>query len=237
MRLKITIDTRNKIIPYEYHGFLQGVIYHALAENEGTFFHDEGFKTDNKVYKMFVFSELIGKYKIFPEGIQFIDTASFYVSCISSDFMNQLYTSFYQKGYIQLGKQAFDIINLESVKDVEYSHNSEYIIKTLSPITAYKTDNKGFTTYFHPKSEDFENSIKRNLEKKFITLFDHNENQYFEILDLIKFKEVKVKFKKSIYVAYICTMKIKASDDYLKLLLHVGLGSKNAAGFGMIEIV
>lgn len=237
MRLKITIDAKDKLIPYEYHGFLQGVIYHALNESNGTFFHDQGFSNENRVYKLFVFSELIGKYTPTREGLIFKELASFYVSCVSSEFMNELYAYFHSVNVIALGKQYFEVISADPVEDEIYHDDHEYILQTLSPITCYKTDEKHFTTYFHAKSQDFEESLCNNLARKYLSLFDDNKEEYFKINEVIKCKEVKVKFKKSVYVAYTCTMKVCVSDNYLKLLLHTGLGSKNAAGFGMVKIV
>lgn len=236
MRLQVTIDTTNKFIPFEYHGFLQGVIYHALNQTSGTFFHDVGFG-ENRIYKMFVFSELKGKYEVSNGGLIFKEPATFCISSISSDFMNQLFLYFTSNQYLTLGKQKLEILDAKPIEDIVYYESQEYILTTLSPITCYKTDEKHFTTYFHPKSQDFENSLKNNLSRKFLILYNDDSNEFFEIKEIKKCKEMKVKFKRSIYVAYLCTMKVHVSDRYLKLLLHAGLGSKNAAGFGMMKII
>ena len=90
MRLKITIETKDKFIPFEYHGFLQGVIYHSLDEEQGKFFHDEGFG-EHRIYKMFVFSELSGHYHVVKGGLMFDETASFYISSVSSKLLNRVY--------------------------------------------------------------------------------------------------------------------------------------------------
>jgi len=236
MRLKVSINLKDKWIPFEYHGFLQGIIYRALDKNSGTFFHNQGFNSNNRIYRMFVFSELCGKFHIQNKGIVFDEEADFYISSISSDFMNQLYLYFYNNDYIMLGKVKAEIVNVMPVEDQVYNDNHEYILKTLSPIVCYKTDQKKYRTYFNPKSQDFEDSIRNNLLRKYNILYDKN-NEYFEILQIIKTKEVKVKFKKCIYPANNLTMKVKVSDKYLKLLLHTGLGSKNASGFGMMKIL
>lgn len=237
MRIKITIDITNKWIPFEYHGFIQGVIYHALDIRLGSFFHDKGFYIQDRKYKMFVFSELSGRYHIHKKGLIFEEPASFYISSVSSDFMNQLYLYFKNTTSITLGKQIVKVLDVTQVEDVTYHDNNEYILQTLSPITCYKTDKKHFITYFHPKSQDFENSLKDNISRKYKILFKNDFYEYFKIVEIIRYKEVKVKYKKSIYIGYICTMKINVSNGYLKLLLHVGLGAKNAAGFGMVKIV
>lgn len=237
MRLKITIDTTNKWIPFEYHRFLQGMIYHALDLDLGTFFHEQGFQIHDRTYKMFVFSELSGRYHIDRQGLVFEEPASFYVSSISSDFMNQIYLFFHQTSYVTLGKLSVKVLEAIPVEDIIYHDSHEYILQTLSPITCYKTDEKHFTTYFHPQSQDFENSLRDNISRKYKALFDDDSKEYFAINEVLRYKKVKVKFKKSLYTGYICTLKVHVSDGYLKLLLHAGLGSKNSSGFGMVKIV
>jgi len=236
MRLKITIETKDKFIPFEYHGFLQGVIYHSLDEEQGNFFHDEGFG-EHRIYKMFVFSELSGHYHVVKGGLMFDETATFYVSSVSSKLLNTLYEKFSQKGFIYLGQTQFKVIEVVPVKDVIYHKDHIYYLTTISPIVCYKTDAKKFMTFFHPKSQDFELSLQENLRRKYLTLFDNDDDQFFEIQEVIKYRNTKVKYKRMVYNAYNCTMKVKVSPGYLKLLMHVGLGSKNAAGFGMMRIL
>ncbi|RGG78381.1 CRISPR-associated endoribonuclease Cas6 [Coprobacillus sp. AM29-13] len=236
MRLKITIETKNKFIPFEYHGFLQGVIYHSLDKEQGNFFHDEGFG-EQRIYKMFVFSELSGHYHVVKGGLMFDETASFYVSSVSSKLLNTLYEKVHQEGFIYLGKTKFKVVEAIPVKDVIYHEDHVYYLTTISPIVCYKTDAKKFMTFFHPKSQDFELSLQENLRRKYLTLFEDDTNELFEIQEIIKYRNTKVKYKKMVYNAYNCTMKVKVSPGYLKLLMHVGLGSKNAAGFGMVRIL
>ncbi len=236
MRLKITIETKDKFIPFEYHGYLQGVIYHSLDEEQGKFFHDEGFGKQ-RIYKMFVFSELSGHYHVVKGGLMFDETASFYISSASSKLLNRVYEKVHEDGFIYLGQTEFKIVEAKPVKDVIYHEDHIYYLTTISPIVCYKTDEKKFMTFFHPKSQDFEVSLQENLQRKYLTLFDNDDDQFFEIQEIIKYRNTKVKYKRMVYNAYNCTMKVKVSPGYLKLLMHVGLGSKNAAGFGMMRIL
>lgn len=238
MRLKITIDSKDKLIPFEYHGFLQAVIYKALSEPLAQLYHDKGFG-DNRIYKMFVFSELIGNYKLDRKGLIFTKDSSFYISSVSAKFLNDLFIHFSEDPFIKLGNLKLKITNLEPIDEMMWNESHEYFLSTISPITCYKTDEKHFTTFFHPKSQDFEESLKNNLKRKYSILYnDKNiDNEYFEILEIDKIKSIKVKYKCRVFQAYNCVMKVKVSDKYLKLLMHTGLGAKNAAGFGMMHII
>ena len=236
MRLKITIDTKQQSIPFEYHGYLQGIIYHALSEESGSFLHDTGYG-DDRIYKLFVYSELIGKYRIENRKLVFTSPVSFYISSVSSDMLNELFMYFNTVEEIHFKDMYFDVLAAEPVDDIEYHEDGEYVLQTISPITCYKTDEKNFTSYFHPKSQDFECSIQENLHRKYETLYGKSPEEILEIVDIIKCKKTLVRYKGMVYEAYITTMKVKASDAYLKLLMHTGLGAKNSAGFGMVKIV
>ena len=238
MRLKIVIDTQSVCIPYEYHGFLQAAIYKALDESKANFYHNVGYESHNRHYKMFVFSDLKGPYYADKKGLYFKDYAKLFVSSLDADFLNQLYIYFNYHKTIQLGNNVFEVIEAEPIlNDVKLNNDSEYWIQTLSPVTCYKTDEKKFTSYFHPKSVDFEKSARNNLEAKLLTILDNADDEFFEIEAIQNIKLKPVKYKQMVIEAYSFKMKIHCSDNYLKLLLHCGMGSKNSAGFGMVRLL
>lgn len=235
MRLKIIIDAENNPIPFEYHRFLQAIIYRALNEDTGNFLHEQGYGEDRK-FKLFVYSELIGRYKIQEKHLVFTEPVTFYISSVSSKMLNELYLYFNKQEYIFFNHIPLRVIDAEPVEDIVYHEDQRYMLQTLSPIVCYKTDDKNFTTFFHPKSRDFEESLKNNIQRKYEVLFGRKGKDIFEIDDIIKYKRTMVKYKKTSYEAYLVTMKVHVGDAYLKLLMHTGLGSKNSAGFGMMKI-
>ncbi|MDO4467662.1 MAG: CRISPR-associated endoribonuclease Cas6 [Bacillota bacterium] len=237
MRLKLVIDTGSSCIPYEYHGFLQAAIYRALEEKKADFYHNVGYESHNRHYKMFVFSDLKGNYYSDGKGLYFKENAKWYISSLDPDFMNQLYIYFTFQGKIQIGKEVFDLVEVTPMVDeVRLKPSQEYWVQTLSPVTCYKTDEKKYTTYFDPKSSDFENSVRTNLEGKLLTVLPDTENEFFEILEVQRSKMRIVKYKQMNIHAYNVRMKIRCSDNYLKILMHTGMGSKNSAGFGMLKL-
>ena len=239
MRLKITLDTKGQPVPFEYHGYLQGMIYHALNDDTAEQLHDRGYG-DDRIYKLFVFSELSGKYVIKNRSLVFTEPVRFYVSSVSSEMLNELYTFFNENEEVRFGRNMFDVVSAEPVREFGYNENMEYRIRTISPITAYKTDEKNYTTYFNPKSADFENSLHDNLRRKYVTCYGEElsaEDDIFEILDVEKSSKRISKYKETNYNAYMCVMRVKVSDTYLKLLMHTGLGASNSAGYGMMCIM
>lgn len=236
MRVKIIVDTKNDIIPFEYHGFLQGAIYKSLTVS-GEFIHDHGVG-EERTYKMFTFSELSGKYEVADGGIVFLQPCCFYVTSIYATVLNEVFSYYTENKKILLGKNEYEVLDVIPINDeCQTNESKEYTIRTLSPITCYKTDEKRYRTYFNPKSQDFEDSLLNNLIHKAEALNEDVSDEYFSIDKVLKEKVIKIKFKNNVYTAYYCTLRITVSDYFLWLLMHTGLGSKNSAGFGMVEIL
>lgn len=68
MRLEIKINTKGIVLPFEYHHILQGIIYRALDDETGSYYHNDGYSYQKRKFKMFVFSELRGKYTLEKMG-------------------------------------------------------------------------------------------------------------------------------------------------------------------------
>lgn len=235
MRLQIQIDAKSAVIPYEYHGFLQAALYKALNKNYANFYHDKGYGNENRLFKLFVFSEFVGRYEPTKEGIQFLNKPSFFVASVDPDFLNQIYSYYADSKKLILGKQVFEISKIGPVKDLVYNKSQEYNIRTISPVCCYKTDGKRFRTYYNPKSEDFEIGIRENLRKKALALDLDPSEEFFEIIKVENSRESFVKYKKNTILGYSFKARIHVSDMYWRLLLETGMGAKNSAGFGMIQ--
>lgn len=234
MELRLVIDTKQQKIPFNYHQIIQGIIYHALTPETGKQLHDEGYGEKRK-FKLFVFSELKGNYNADHNGLVFLQQVQLHIASLSTQFINELYLYFKDHRTLSLNGIEVEILNMKIKDDIEYHENEEYVLKTLSPITCYKTEDNGFTNYIHPNSEEFEQALIGNLERKQALLGEQEGS--FKLLEVVKYKKRIVKYKKVSYCAYDCTLKVKVSNQLLHVLLNTGLGTKNPAGFGMVKII
>ena len=237
MKIKITFNTNNKIIPFEYKGYLQGAIYKCFDEEMGTFIHDSGVTYEDKSFKMFTYSELLGKFNVVKgRGLKFEDEATFYVTSIFKEIIDSVYEYYLQDDILVLGHNGFNIKSVELIEDY-FNEQETYTIRTLSPIITYKTDKKNYRTFFNPQSEDFETALRNNLERKYMSLYEEEpDNEYFEVIKATNIRKQVAKYKTSVFDSFHCELEIRCSYRYLQLLVLTGAGSKNSAGFGMIEI-
>lgn len=239
MRLKIIFKKPDELIPFAYQHYIQGAIYSSLNADTANFLHDKGHWTQNKNYKMFTYSQLLGHYAVIKGKLKFDTRVSLYITSLYANVLNQLYVSFSEKGYMRLGNVILYVDHVEAIKEKDVNLElSSYFIKSLSPVLVYSTDEKKYTTYYDSHSQLFEDTIKNNLFHKFESLYDRMpEHEIFKITEVIKDKSGIYKYKNNTFKGHNVLLKIEATHDLLLIALHTGIGSKNSDGFGMIELV
>lgn len=233
--MELTFNCDHLKVPLNYQHMIQGLIYSAFDQkNMGEFLHDEGYRFEKKVFKLFVFSNLFGKYKIEAHSIIFENEITFYVSSYSEEFMKTIYAFFNQNGKAILNHQ---IISLKSMKFIktEYFKEKDVVLHTLSPVVNYRTENN-FVTYFKPSDPEFESLCINNLKDKCKVLELNEDDVIFECLNVSYEKKRLVKFKNTFYVAYMTELTVKTNYETLSLIMDTGLSAKGPAGFGMIEV-
>lgn len=236
MRLKIDLYKENFNVPIGYNHILQGTIYNMLNyDSDGAFYHDVGYQVDDKIYKMFVFSNLFGSYTIQNKSMTFKDKFCFYVSAMDDYLIERIYEYCSSHKYLTTLNQKVMIKDIHILKENRIQGVEKVWIKTLSPISVYSTQDD-FTTYYSPIQEEFEQLIRRNLLNK-VYAYDLNyQQEVFEILEVKNVKERMVKYKDCFYKAYHLKMKIEVSPNLLHLIYNSGISSKGSCGFGMIEV-
>lgn len=236
MRIKITMQKKDFTLPIAYKHAIQGTIYHMFpTTREGEFFHDEGYRTDNKVFKMFTFSDLKGKYSIVGGKIIFDEYVTLYIASINESFIRYIYDYLLRNNILFINHQEVKVVGVD-IEDLQpFSKIQKKTIFTLSPITAYRTADK-YTTYYKPSDEEFENLILENIRKKAEAYGYPLESLSFHITNVEYEKKQLIKFKNTLYEAYRTKMTVEADYDTLSIVYNTGLSSKGSCGFGMIGI-
>lgn len=236
MRLNLKLKVDHLTLPLAYKSILQGTIYHMMdRQTIGDFYHNKGFQDQEKVYKMFVFSDLFGKYQIMNKKIIFEDQVRFSISIMDHNLFQAIYKYLLSHRYLMIQNQKVMISHID-IDDLKYFHgNKSMIIKTLSPIVAYKSKNKYFT-YYKPSDELFQELIKDNIMRKSSSYQFPLTEYVFHLNDVIYEKKRMVYFKDNFFEAYQCELSIETNYETLKIIYDTGLSAKGSCGFGMIEI-
>lgn len=236
MRLKIELSGGKIVLPVNYQSILQGFIYSMFDKREyGLFLHEEGYRLNEKTFKLFVFSNLFGKFSIEDQKIIFSNKVCFYISSQEDKFIQYIYGFLMNNHKVVLGHNILDIDSIEFVKTPYFKGEKDIKIRTLSPLVAYTTIGKK-VLYYKPSDKEFESYCKDNLMEKEIAYGRSDCSIIFEIKDVIKEKKRIVHFKNTFYISYTTELLIHTNYETLSYLYDTGLSSKGSAGFGMIVV-
>lgn len=236
MRIRIDLCKDNFSLPLSYKHIIQATIYNMMdKENMGQFYHDKGFSDKEKSYKMFVFSDVLGKYKIINKSIVYENSFSFSISSLDQEFIKAIYQFLIENQYLYIANQRVRVENI-TLHDCEYFKGSQKIcLKTLSPIVAYRSKNKYFT-YYKPSSDEFVSLIKDNIRHK-ISAYHYPQFEIQFDIKQIKYENKRiVYFKNTFYEAYETEMIVMMNYDTCKMIFDTGISAKGSCGFGMVEI-
>ena len=242
MRLKFVLDTEGKDLklPVHYNQVIQGMFYYSLPRLLGKFLHDVGFFYNNRSFKLFTFSKIFSeKFNIKNSSIYFKPPITIYISSAVEEVSKTFAEVILKKETITLNKQPLALKSVEILQKPKFRHINR--IKTLSPITVYKTidkeDGKKFTKSIFPDDPEFSNLIRENVRKKYnIVRGEDLKNFDFEVKP-IKYVVKPLKYKNYIIKAVDGEFEIKTDPKILEAVYDAGLGAKNSQGFGMIEIM
>lgn len=237
MRLRIEMKGNDFSVPIAYRHLLQGLIYNMLnRDTTGDFYHNEGFKVERKNYKLFVFSDIYGKYRFEKRRLYFDDTFYFFISSVDEAFINEIYDFLNQNQILVIDRQIVTVTNVKIINTPHIKNSQAIWLKTLSPITVYKkVDDK--IIYYKPDDLQFSELIIKNLKDK-ILAYDYPVGDItFEINDYRNVREKMIEYKDCRYLAFQLQMKCKVSSDVFAFLYNSGVSAKGSCGFGMIDLV
>ncbi len=242
MQLHITLEQEDKSakVPINYNYFIQSAIYSNLEPELSNRLHDQGYKSGGRIFKMFTFSRLRGRY-VFDkkEGmIGFPGNLMLSVSSPDVAFLNSFANTILHKSYLRIGKTNFKIIGFKT-NDFKVLNN-RVRLKTLSPIVIYSTlmkpEGGKYTCYYQPGEHEFLDLMVKNLCKKYSAFYGDSLPDGDVKIHLMNRPRLHVMNYKGIVVkGYSVSMELIGPNELLQIGLDAGLGSKNSQGFGCVE--
>lgn len=244
MRLKIELAFEDKLtLPIHYNHILQGFIYSNISDNAfRSFLHDEGYKHEKRSFKLFTFSRIFGDYNMdgINKTITFTSPIKIFISSVLDDFVNDFGSTLIKSDNLILGKTPvkFTSMEVQSCKNIA----EEVQISMLSPMTTYSTvevHSRKKTIFHKPGDEIFSKLAYENLKKKYKSYYNEEllESDFsIEPINKKNMKLIAAKYRGFIIKGWNGNYVLKAAPEIIKFAYDVGLGSKNAQGFGCFEI-
>jgi len=243
LKLKFLSEEDYIQLPLHHNTTLQGMLYKSLPPPLSAFLHEIGFFYNRRSFKLFTFSKIHSeKFVILNKSntkkVRYKTPITLQISSGVADITKNWGETFLKKHKIKLGKNNLYLESIEVIPQPKFSENM--VIRTLSPITVYRTfqNGKKYYRYYSPHEEDFQKLISENLRKKYEILSGKNIEKFpLEIKPAGKVKKILFKYKDFPIEGYEGVFKIKTDPDMFKVIYDTGLGAKNSQGFGMIEVV
>lgn len=241
MRVYITLSCKTIELPTDYNHILQGLIYNLINDDKyRKFLHDRGYSYGKRQYKLFSFSRLLGRFEIDSNKkvIKFKDNVVLILSTADDKLVDFVIERIGRFETLNIGRnkvvptkiQVFDLPRTNHIR-----------VNTKSPITVYSTigkDGKRYTLYHSPNDEDFEKLLEDNLKRKYYAAYGVPFEGDIRVKNIAPNpKKVIVSYKELKLDAWITVLDITGDWEIVKLAYDAGLGSKNSAGFGCIELV
>lgn len=243
MHLFVTLKPDPMIrISLNYNYLIQAAIYHTINPELATFLHEKGFKSENRVFKLFSFSRLSGKFLIdkIQGTIMFNEDVRLVISSPVDQFCQSIANGLLTIQHLILGncKAGVDKISVQQF----LIEQERIVVKTLSPVVVYSTflrpDERKYTCYFQPGEPDYNSLVTNNLRKKYQAFYGKEAPEGgVKIRALGPVRLHVINYKDTVVKGYSGKLELTGPVELLQMGVDAGIGSKNAQGFGCIALL
>lgn len=234
MQVQLTLmPSQPLLLPLNYNYALQSAIYAKLSEvGVSDFWHDSGFGKENP-FKGFVFGRLSGNHSVAERKILFYDQIRLAVRSPLISFCEALTESLAKNPYLSLLGEEIAVCD-SRVSNASITGGSVDVFCD-SPVLASYSGPGGKKQYYAPYDEGFVPHLVRNYERKYEAIYAEKAPP-IQIEPYGEHQKVVTNYKGTWLVAYAGHYHMEGSSAGLEFLYSAGLGSKNAQGFGLLEM-
>ncbi|HEL9597895.1 TPA: CRISPR-associated endoribonuclease Cas6 [Streptococcus suis] len=232
MRFRVDVDLNGNslVLPIHYQQLIQGILYHAMPRLAADKAHYQAKGVRN--LPLFTFSQLFGDFsKDDKKGTLLFSKLYFYVS-FKDEVLGYEVVKQMMKGIDFYGEPYACHIHLLP------AYSKGHWIDTLSPILVRRTDPATKkVTFFKPNTVDFTLAIYNNLKRKYFHYYGKEYVGEFALSAIPEtIESVSVRYKNTYLKGYSGKFYLIASPQAMEILYDMGLGEKNAQGFGMFRM-
>jgi CRISPR-associated endoribonuclease Cas6 len=242
VRLKILLELQKPVlIPWDYRTSLTRAVYEILALSDAEYsrwLHDEGFRRGNKVYRLFVYSDLQPQHCApEKEGLRISQWLTWQVASPDSRFIERFIDGIGKKNHrLSLFQNSCEIVDILCMK-LSLSLRS-LTSATISPIVA-STYNPGISRhpiYLSPDQPEFTQALEKNLIAKWEAFHEKHWNSGEFSIRVWDPKNKLVHVFDTNIRAWHLKIQMWGSEELVRFAYDAGLGEKNSQGFGMLKV-
>ena len=265
MRLRFKLKYEGEQpIPVNYNYFLSSAIYNTLGFTNPIFakqFHDVGFITDGKKYKLFSFALRFEKFKIEKNRIKLLSPNADLIitSVLIDDFLKSMVMGAFSLQELNLTinreKFLFVIKQIEEIPKQNFSRKTYF--KMLSPLVLSTHEaNPELNSQYYLRYNDDVNLINRiflnNLNNKYSLIKGKSYNgegvKFSWDMNYLRHaisKNKNIVKKTTIFmsgnninvIGNIAPFYLEGDTELMEIGYEAGFGEKNSMGFGMATVL
>jgi CRISPR-associated endoribonuclease Cas6 len=250
MRIRLSLHSVSSParLPINYVYYLTSLIYKILFDSSSeysTFLHDHGYRSEEKPFKLFSFSQLlIPNRRIEGETlICYSPQIQWQITSAVEPFIQHLITGLFAQKEIVIAQTRWQIASVETLAPPPFLPKMKFLC--LSPLTistGMMKEGKLQQVYLPPDDPFFSENIRQNLIRKYKLVFEKEPNDpsfriwidedYVQkkkrsVTRLVDFKGTKIR-------GYLAPFWLEGNPELIQVGYECGFGDKNSLGFGMM---
>jgi len=245
MEIRLSFSFQDELIlPISYYHIVQAFVYSNIGEQLARELHNHGYVYENRRFKLFCFSKLLGDFQIDIKNkrISFASPVQLYITTPIENFAHSLVNTIL-KNELWIDKTKVFVENVE-ITDNCVNGDSPFVrafVKPYSVVTIYSTMTKGdgrkFTHYYMPWEKDYQTLISENLLKKAKILGLPVQKPMLSVRVKGRPKEKLILYKDFVVKGHDAPIILEGDRHLVNTALTAGVGGKNSQGFGMIGLI
>jgi len=248
MRIVLHLRSDTPIeLPMNYQEYLIGFIYKNINDEKyRSFLHEQGYTYQNRTFRHFAYSRILGNYRYNKsrKTISFAPSFSLVVTSPLDRFLQEFAHSMLLNDDLKIGPYRVQLESFETLPEPD-PFPGKIRIRMLSPIVTYSTlhhpNGVKYTYYYSPHQEQFSPMIEANLKRRYFSVHPEDSEltqSSFSIMPLHVDKKHKVvtRFRGIIIEGWMGDYEVTGDSRLLRWAYNSNLASKGSQGFGVFEI-
>jgi CRISPR-associated endoribonuclease Cas6 len=260
MRIKLNLELVNpmdNLLPINYQYAVSSWIYNTLRKGNGefaTWLHEQGYRKDHKIYRLFHFSNLwIREKKIIDDRIQILSPRiGLVVSFLPMEIPTHFIRGLFQDTRFRIGDKKSQVPlvvkNIQSLEEPEFQETMHYRCSSPIVVSTYNPKVSKHPQYLSPEDEGYQKILMQNITRKYDALCDALGRKSEDLDVKFSWKMESAAKGKLVTLKGGTPMATKVRGYQYQFLLtapialqrtayYGGFGEKNAQGFGCCEVV
>lgn len=241
MRVVVSLGGASRfLVPWNYQHFLHGFVYRAMDETRPRWahlLHERGFKSEGHAYKMFTFSTLVPRRaKATEEGLLMEPPIRWWISSWFPETLEAVVRFMLVEGVVRLRDLELSVLQVSVEEPPELGTSASF--RTMSPVmaaTVVDTPSGKGQRFLRPEEPDFWRVIEENLRRKAKALGLRSDGE-LKLSDLGGWRSKLIWVQGTNVRGFEGSLAMEGDELLIRLAYQVGIGGRNAQGFGMLGL-